>query len=104
MILAQMWGGYSYSWGETADEYPSLRSALEDWADRRRTQRTPDGLYCPTWGDVPWPEPGERTTVGLAWYPCPHRDHDPNECNLVESYPDAILTLGPRGGLRWEWV
>jgi len=95
-VRAILWGGYSYVWPDQSAPYPSLADALADWSDMRTFGRTRDGLYAPCWGEVDVPEPEGRTYVGHAWL-ADEDDDDP-----IASYPDWVLVIGRRDGLRWE--
>jgi hypothetical protein len=103
-IRVTLWGGLSY--GHTDESFPvsSLAQALDMWDDRRSSNGhrkcvdiaadgTESYVYCPCWGDVNHEDGG--TYVGMAWYV--DDDTDP-----IGEYPDKVLVLGPRGGLRWQ--
>lgn len=104
-LYVALHGGASYSHPTEADEYPSLAAAAAEY-DRRHH----DWRY-PCWGD---PAVGDLTNdgrfyAGFAWYvnddhPAVSGDRDDNATILdsVGMYPDRELTVGPRGGLKWE--
>jgi hypothetical protein len=93
-VNVTLWGGHSYVWPDEVTEYPSLRDALNDWSDMQTFNRTRDGLGAPCWGDVDVHADQGYTYVGYAWLAT---DYDP-----IDTYPDYVLRLGIRGGLRWE--
>jgi hypothetical protein len=95
-VRAILWGGSSYVWPDRSTPYTSLADALRDYDDMRTFQRTRDGLGAPCWGDVDVPEPAGRTYIGHAWI-ADGTDDDP-----IGSYPDYVLVIGRRSGIRWE--
>ncbi|SRR6266581_3216933 len=99
MIYALWHGGSSYSVGELErdlETFPSIRVA--GWALRTRAN---NGGWMPqgfTYADgrtvralTPCADEGCEVTVYLS---DPRGSHDP--------YPDYILTIGPRGGIKRE--
>lgn len=104
-LFVNLHGGASYSRGPEAEEFSSLRSAEREY-ERRRFDS-----YYPCWGD---PAANDMTndgrfSAGLAWYV--NDDHESVQINPItgevwldstDMYPDRELTVGPRGGLRWE--
>ncbi len=90
---ANLWGGHSYSHGDTAEPFAALADVVAEYDDRRRGWST----YFPTWGDVDYPANGETVTVGFIWR---HDDGRDDGRDYVGEYPAALLVLGPRGGLR----
>lgn len=116
-LYVNLHGGSSYAHDNIAVRYDSLGEALRDWADRRAMpsfrhddRERNERVFCPCWGDMAgwsWAE-GGREHAGFAWYV---DDDDPglsvNEHGITvfdttDQYPDRELTVGPRGGLRWE--
>lgn len=81
-VWATIWGGHSYGW---TDWQPfANRAALLAWI----AEPSPRHAF-PCWGE--WSSPdGSRTTVAMvSTVPEPH-------------YPDCTVTVGPRGGFRFE--
>ena len=87
---AQLWGGWSYTWGDEAEPFETLADVVEEYRRRRCDP------YFPTWGDADVPAVGETTRVGLIWRHAGETDG----ADVAGAYPDATLELGPRGGLR----
>jgi len=79
-VTACIWGGNSYAWGEP-EPYPSLKAVLEDVAEDYRGK---DGLLRPCWGE--W-QPGDY----IAWISV-----GPDYLD----YPDYVIEVGPRKGLK----
>ena len=90
---ANLWGGYSYTWGDTAEPFATLADVGEEWRDRARSGAT----YYLCWGEVDVPENGETTTIGQVWRHL--AGHDDGR-DYVGGYPDGLLVIGPRGGVR----
>lgn len=115
-LFVALHGGASYAAPDTAIEYRSLEAAAQDWADRRDHQHTRhfdaehnEFVFCPCWGDpsVYGQTNDGRYHAGMAWYV--NDDHPAVRQGPVgllldtcDMYPDRELTVGPRGGLRWE--
>ena len=117
ILFVNLHGGASYRMSSEAAEYASLAEAAEDWDSRERTGYSwkhldrvrGERVFCPCWGDRSVYD-GERQHAGFAWYVDP--DTFPGEITVSPSghrvidttdmYPDRELTVGPRGGLRWE--
>lgn len=117
-LYVNLHGGSSYAHDNIAVRYDSLAEAAADWDDFRRSnghrrvldRASGEYVYAPCWGDMAgwsWAE-GRREHAGFAWYV---DDDDPglsvNEHGITvfdttDQYPDRELTVGPRGGLRWE--
>jgi hypothetical protein len=95
-VNVALWGGSSYVHPDESTVYPSLKDALNDWSDMQTFQRTRDGLGAPCWGDVDIDAGQGYTYVGYAWM------HDGSDDDPIGAYPDYVLRLGIRGGLRWE--
>jgi hypothetical protein len=98
-------GGANYSPETDATEYSSLRAASAEYHERGRRS------YFPCWGDPTYVDERGRHHGGFAWYV--HDDDDPRLTtdddgatvfDTVDAYPDVELTIGPRGGHRWERV
>lgn len=112
-LYVALHGGASYSPPEVAVEYRSLLAAAQDWADRRDCQHTRhfiadqnEYLFCPCWGDSSVYD-DDRQHAGFAWYvdddhPAVSDGPAGKLLDSVDMYPDRELTVGPRGGLRWE--
>lgn len=90
---ANLWGGHSYTWGDEAEPFATLADVAEEYRDRSRSGAT----YFPCWGEVDWPGDGETATIGYLW--C-HVEGQDDGRDYVGGYPDAILVVGPRGGVR----
>jgi len=104
-LRVTLWGGASYGHADESFPVRSLSQARDMWIDRRDSgghrrclDIAPDGtedyVYCPCWGD---PTDLGYWYAGYAWYV----DHD-DDTDPIGSYPDMVLRVGPRGGLRWE--
>ena len=90
---ANLWGGHSYTWGDEAEPFATLADVAEEYRDRQRSGAT----YFPCWGEVDVPADGETATIGYLWRHVPGQD---DGRDYVGGYPDAILVVGPRGGVR----
>ena len=102
-----LWGGASYGHADESFPVSSLAAAREMWIDRRDSgghrksldiaaDGTESYVYCPCWGDTPACE-SDGWYAGYAWAAAPDDDTDP-----IGEYPDYVLRIGPRGGVRWE--
>jgi hypothetical protein len=115
-LYVALHGGANYSSPTMACEFKSLREALVEWDSRARSgysfkhldRESGEWVFCPCWGDPAWCANNDgRYHAGMAWYV--DDDHpgvsDGPVGKLFDStdeYPDRELTVGPRGGLRWE--
>lgn len=99
--------GAGYSHPEHADEYDSLEQAAREYESRRFQS------YYPCWGDPSYADATNdgRWHAGMAWYVDDEHpavslnpeDHTGRRMlDTCDMYPDRELTVGPRGGLRWE--
>lgn len=117
-LYVALHGGASYSFPDTAAEYASLREAADEWDSRRRSGYSFKHLdrehnhyvYCPGWGDsgvYGQTNDGRDHAAFAYWVPDGDPDLSINEHGVTvfstcDNYPDRELTVGPRGGLRWE--
>jgi hypothetical protein len=97
-VFALWHGGSSYSPGELAnhlESFASLRAAFDALRERAESNgifrcafayvdREPESFYCPV-------VDGSEMLVYRT---------DPREC--ADPYPDEVLSIGPRGGIRRE--
>lgn len=104
ILFVNLHGGANYAHSDRADEYPSLEAAAREY-HRRSYDR-----YYPLWGDPSVYDSNNegRFYAGFAWY-VPADDPDvivaedgTRTFSTIDNYPDRELTVGPRGGLRWE--
>lgn len=102
-LFVALHGGASYSHPTDADEYPSLEAAAREYENRRHDR------YYPCWGDPSVFDSNNegRYYCGFAWYvaddhPGIRVDGEELILDSTDMYPDRELTVGPRGGLRWE--
>lgn len=101
-LRVALYGGYNYGDPDETFEVESLSEARAMWEDRvasngarkceyRRADGTVEFFYSPCWGES---APGDAAAD--AWYV------DDDSPDPIGTYPDRRLTVGPRGGLRWE--
>lgn len=105
VLRVTLWGGASYGHADESFPVASLAQARDMWIDRRDSNGhrrcldiaadgTESYVYCPCWGD---PIDAGEWYAGYAWYVDPDDTDDP-----IHDYPDMVLRVGPRGGVRWE--
>ena len=103
-LRVTLWGGASYGHADESFPVRSLSQAREMWMDRRDSNGhrrcldiaadgTESYTYCPCWGDAIDPD---YWYAGHAWYV------DADDDDPIHDYPDMVLRVGPRGGVRWE--
>lgn len=84
--------GYSTHWrGEDVETYDSLSAAI------RAFDRLPDPYYPCAHND----EREDGGPEGWLFFYDP-RDPENPEGDVVDVYPDRLLSFGPRGGIRVE--
>lgn len=105
-LYVNLHGGANYARSAEAERYPSLAAAAAEYDRRHRDS------YYPCWGDPSVHDQlnDGRFHAGFAWYV---DEDDPSVIltaddagnvlfDTTDQYPDRELTVGPRGGLRWE--
>lgn len=109
VLFVALHGGANYASPDTAEEFRSLAQAAREY-DSRRYQR-----YYPCWGDPGWADYNNdgRAHAGFAYFVGPDDPewadvstesdaHGGRVLTSLDLYPNYELTVGPRGGLRWE--
>lgn len=84
--------GYSTYWkGEDVEEHSSIRAALQSF------DRFPDPYYPCAYDDTR----EDGGPEGWLFFYDP-RDPENPEGDVVDVYPDRIVSYGPRGGIQQE--
>lgn len=103
-VFALWHGGQGYGHSDPTDDlecFPSMQTAREAFAERATrgdswrqrfayVNRAPEAVYCPC---------VENSSMTLWFGLEPDED---GRYSAQDAYPDRILTIGPRGGVRAE--